>query len=397
VRASMPAREIMKMARTRLALLLASNLLMPCAMAAPVGTGFTYQGDLKVSGAPANGSFDFEFVLFDVATAGSGIATVTRDDVGLTGGQFLVELDYTDVPFAAAQAYFLEVRVRDGASTGGYTQLLPRQKLTPAPYALNARTVQAGGVNQGSIAAGAVGNVQLQSGAVGNAQLQAGAVGNAQLQSSAVGNSQISNLAVTDAKIADATITAGKLAFTAGDITAVVAGTGLSGGSSSGTANLAVDTNAIQARITGTCPIGEYFRGIAANGTVACEPVPGVPRLTTVDDPANELVETSIAIGSDGLPVITYSDFTASALKVAKCANAGCTGAATITTVDDPVNLVGRWPSIAVGSDGLPVISYWDSTADALKVAKCANAACTGAATITTVDDPANSVGSYSS
>jgi hypothetical protein len=103
---------------------------------------------------------------------------------------------------------------------------------------------------------------------------------------------------------------------------------------------------------------------------------------------------TSIAIGTDGLPVISYQDSSAGALKVAQCANIACTGVPTINTVDDPTNSVGLYTSIAIGADGLPVISYRDNTAGALKVARCGNAAC-ATATITTVDDPANSVGEY--
>jgi hypothetical protein len=123
----------------------------------------------------------------------------------------------------------------------------------------------------------------------------------------------------------------------------------------------------------------------------------GSATITTVD-PANVVGQySSIAIGPDGRPVISYWDATAGALKVAKCANAACTGTATITTVDDPANTVGEYSSLAIGGDGFPVISYRDATAGALKVAKCANAACTGAAAITTVDDPANNVGEYTS
>jgi hypothetical protein len=124
----------------------------------------------------------------------------------------------------------------------------------------------------------------------------------------------------------------------------------------------------------------------------------GASTITTVDDPANSLgVYVAIAIGADGRPVISYHDLTAGALKVARCANADCTGASTITTVDDPANTVGAHSAIAIGADGRPVISYHDLTAGALKVARCANADCTGASTITTVDDPANSVGLYTS
>src|ERR1700759_3099287 len=99
--------------------------------AAPVGTAFTYQGDLKVTGAPANGAFDFEFALFDVADGSTGLSSIDLDDVNVSNGLFTVQLDYTDVPFSAAQAYFLEVRVRNGGSKDAYTVLLPRQSITP--------------------------------------------------------------------------------------------------------------------------------------------------------------------------------------------------------------------------------------------------------------------------
>ena len=441
-----------------LRLALACTLFAGSVAAAPVGTAFTYQGELRAGGTAPTAAFDFEFALFSVPTAGSAIDTEVRNDAPVNAGLFTVELDFTDVPFAASQEYFLEVRVREGASTGGYTQLLPRQRVTPAPYAINARTVQAGGVDQAAIAAGAVGGMQLQDGAVATAKLANLAVNAAKLADGAVGASKLAdasvgfakladaavagtkladagvteaklatgsvvtdkladgavvdakianttitgaklaNATITDAKIADGTISAGKLAFAPGDITEVVAGAGLSGGASAGSASLAVNFAALQARITGTCPMGEYFRGVAADGSVACEPVPGVPRITTVEDQALDVgTYTDIAIGADGLPVISYHSAGAGSLKVAKCANSACSGTVTITTVDDPANTVGTFTSIAIGNDGLPIISYRDTTAAALKVAKCANAACTGSATITTVEDVASAVGQYTS
>ncbi len=126
----------------------------------------------------------------------------------------------------------------------------------------------------------------------------------------------------------------------------------------------------------------------------------GDETITTVDDPGNLVgTYTSLAIGADGLPVISYRDNTAGSLKVAKCNDAACAGGnETITTVDDPANSVGLYTSLAIGADGLPVISYNDSTAGSLKVAKCNDAACAGSnETITTVDDSANSVGNYTS
>jgi len=111
--------------------------------------------------------------------------------------------------------------------------------------------------------------------------------------------------------------------------------------------------------------------------------------ITIVDDPENLVGgKTSIAIGSDGFPVISYYDQTADALKVAKCNDVKCSGNdETISTVDDPANNVGQNTSITIGTDGFPIISYFDVTALSLKVAKCNDPACVpGGETITTVD-----------
>ena len=46
------------------------------------------------------------------------------------------------------------------------------------------------------------------------------------------------------------------------------------------------------------------------------------------------------------------------------------------STLDNPVNSVGSYTSIAIGADGVPVISYFDSVDNDLKVAKCGSLAC---------------------
>lgn len=112
---------------------------------------------------------------------------------------------------------------------------------------------------------------------------------------------------------------------------------------------------------------------------------PRTNTITTVDSTGTVGEYTSITTGADGLPVIAYYDATSGDLKVAKCGNTACSSGNTITTVDSTGD-VGKWTSITIGTDGLPIISYYDTASNGeLKVAKCGNASCSSGNTITTV------------
>src|SRR5438132_153676 len=101
--AAMPQGEGDKMKATRLWI---TTLVLSVAGATqaqtPLGTAFTYQGQLKSGGSPASGSFNMVFKLFDAATIGNQIGpTLTFDGVGgnpalvvVANGLFTVQLDF---------------------------------------------------------------------------------------------------------------------------------------------------------------------------------------------------------------------------------------------------------------------------------------------------------------
>ncbi len=112
-------------------------------IAAPVTTAFTYQGQLKSDGSPANGLHDLRFRLFDAQAAGAQVGlTVCLDGVDIVNGLFTVSLDF-GAQFNG-DARFLEIEVRaDGTpgncAAGVYAPLASRQELRGTPYALGLR------------------------------------------------------------------------------------------------------------------------------------------------------------------------------------------------------------------------------------------------------------------
>ena len=120
------------------------------AHASPVGSAFSYQGRLVASGVPAEGSYDFHFNLYDVASAGSQVGlTQTNNAVVVSNGAFTVQLDFGAGAFTG-EARWLEITLRTG--TNAFTTLNPRQQVTATPYAVSAATVS-GTISDGQIPA----------------------------------------------------------------------------------------------------------------------------------------------------------------------------------------------------------------------------------------------------
>ncbi|MGC9357239.1 MAG: tail fiber domain-containing protein [Anaerolineae bacterium] len=107
---------------------------------AALGTAFTYQGRLNDASGPVTGTCDFTFALYDEAgsgtppTGGTLLGTETKNGVQVSDGYFREEVDFGTGVFNG-EARYLEIAVDCGS---GSTTLSPRQPLTPTPYALYA-------------------------------------------------------------------------------------------------------------------------------------------------------------------------------------------------------------------------------------------------------------------
>lgn len=115
---------------------------LPRAAGQPVGTAFTYQGELRADGALGEGVFDFRFRVYDSAAGTTQVGpTVCVDDVSVVGGRFTVQLDFGGI-FVGTERY-LEIQVRADTGLGcadptGLEVLSGLQRIAPTPQALYA-------------------------------------------------------------------------------------------------------------------------------------------------------------------------------------------------------------------------------------------------------------------
>jgi hypothetical protein len=115
------------------------SLALATSAFAQTATTFTYQGELRDGGLPANGSYDVRFRLFD------GLASPTQlgsqlcvDNIAVVDGRFAVTLDFGFQFSSPGRALELEVRngaAGDCSNAGGFVILSPRQTITSVPAA----------------------------------------------------------------------------------------------------------------------------------------------------------------------------------------------------------------------------------------------------------------------
>jgi len=116
----------------------------------------------------------------------------------------------------------------------------------------------------------------------------------------------------------------------------------------------------------------------------------------TLDDTGNVGRYTSIAIGNDTYPIVCYRNSDSNALMVVHCTSVDCS-TQVLPEVLDRTSDVAEYTSIAIGLDLFPVISYWDLTNKDLILLHCNNVECSVRLAKNTILDSGGSVGRYNS
>jgi hypothetical protein len=115
----------------------------------PMGTAITYQGRLMDANGPADGLYDFRFILYSKSWGIQEGNTIDINDVDVIEGQFVVELDFgSDPNIFNGYARWLQIGVRPSDSNDVHTMLSPRMELMPTPYSLYSKTAETAGYAQ---------------------------------------------------------------------------------------------------------------------------------------------------------------------------------------------------------------------------------------------------------
>ena len=153
------------------------GLLIPTGSVFAQGTAFTYQGQLQSGTNLASGKYDLAFTLYATNATGAPIAgPVTNAAVPVTNGLFTTLVNFTN-GFTGGSNWLQIAVSTNGANA--FTNLTPRQQLTPTPYAVFAESASASNL-VGTVPTGNLPGVALLNGGntfSGNQTVNGGNVG----------------------------------------------------------------------------------------------------------------------------------------------------------------------------------------------------------------------------
>ena len=212
-------------------------VLFASLLASGQSTEFTYQGSLKDGAAAANGNYDMEFRLFDIGGSQLG-STQSRAGVAVSNGIFSVKLDFGSV-FPGADR-FLEIAVRTSGG-GSFTTLSPRQKIDSSPYSV--KSLNATNAENATSAVASTNFTGPLSGDVTGTQSTTTV---ARIQSR-----NVANTAPTDGQVLKYNAATAQWrpdtdnTGSGGGITGITAGTGLTGGGTTGSVSIAIANSGV--------------------------------------------------------------------------------------------------------------------------------------------------------
>ncbi|MBX3409625.1 MAG: hypothetical protein KF859_07035 [Phycisphaeraceae bacterium] len=109
----------------------------------PLGTSFSYEGELRLGGSAVTEPTDFRVSLWNAQTGGDSLgSTLVFHAVEMAEGRFALVLDFGQQ--FEGQKRWIEIQVRSPAGAGDYVTLTPRQEIKPTPFALFALSGNAG-------------------------------------------------------------------------------------------------------------------------------------------------------------------------------------------------------------------------------------------------------------
>jgi hypothetical protein len=191
--------------KTKLLFLLVAalgSLLLAIQTTRAQGTKFTYQGHLTDGGTPANGTYDLTFQLWNAPGGGAQTgSTLTNNSVVISNGLFTAALDFGAV--FNGTSYWLQLAVRTNGA-GSFTDVSPRQELTPAPYAIFAEAAPIGD--------GTVTSAKILDGTISSSDLGPNSVNSGHIIDGQVANADLANNAVNSAKVLDGSLVGADLA-----------------------------------------------------------------------------------------------------------------------------------------------------------------------------------------